>query len=165
MQEDTRLHIEYVMRRLQRAATTLYRTKEYVSRRQKNALMKILCLMNILLCLVPVCAVCWFRPEENCNCFCVLCERGICLNTYALLKFQKNCFRTIQFKILKWCVKALKGFERLCWNLKEAYNTARNSYGLSYSSYGSYVFWSENNHTITKTSQSTNLKTGKWSIH
>ena len=35
VQEDTRLHIEYVMRRLQRAATTLYGTKEYVSRRQK----------------------------------------------------------------------------------------------------------------------------------
>ena len=53
VQEDTRLHIEYVMRRLQRAATTLYGTKEYVSRRQKNALMKILCLMNVLLRLVP----------------------------------------------------------------------------------------------------------------
>ena len=36
VQEDTRLHIEYVMRRLQRAATTLYGTKEYVSRRQKK---------------------------------------------------------------------------------------------------------------------------------
>ena len=54
VQEDTRLHIEYVMRRLQRAATTLYGTKEYVSRRQKNALMKILCLINVQLSLVPV---------------------------------------------------------------------------------------------------------------
>ena len=38
VQEDTRLHIEYVMRRLQRAATTLYGTKEYVSRRQKKCI-------------------------------------------------------------------------------------------------------------------------------
>ena len=49
VQEDTRLHIEYVMRRLQRAATTLYGTKEYVSRRQKNALMKISYLINVQL--------------------------------------------------------------------------------------------------------------------
>ena len=54
VQEDTRLHIEYVMRRLQRAATTLYGTKEYVSRRQKNALMKILCLISVQQSLAPL---------------------------------------------------------------------------------------------------------------